>query len=499
MNISIRRKVMIAFAAFILAGGLIWFLNYYKHDILNRKLQIIEEKDVLLNTVLEARRYEKNYFLSLEVDSLRSALSYILQAEAKMHYIIDYYGKYTVAQNLDQITDELQQYKDSLISVLNLYGDDGILKTAKTPVKDLSSAHNEIESLGRIVTTDVEKMVNEERQYVKRLMKESSLYHFMALAGMFLLSVLAVVFLIFSVNRPLKVIENAIHKIVAGDYESIPKIGTGDEFEVLVASLNNMIKELNRRSESLIHSEKLASLGTLTSGVAHELNNPLNNISTSVQILLEELEDADMDYRRDLLTETEKQVDRARDIVKALLEFSRERSFSLSRVPLKGLVEDTLKLIKGDLPADVELSVKVPDDIQGPMDGRRIQQVLLNLILNGLQAMEGSGGKLTIRARKIKEEGLFCLQVEDTGKGIPEEDIPRIFDPFFSTKDVSGSFRAGSSSHSLLEQGGTGLGLSICHGILEQHGGRMEVESVLGEGTIFSVFLPLAKEDDRAH
>ncbi len=499
MKTSIRRKVMIAFAAFILAGGLIWFLNYYKHDILNRKLQIIEEKDVLLNTILEARRYEKNYFLSLDVNSLKSALSYILQAEEKMHYIVDYYGKYTAAKNLDQIIGEIQRYKDSLIAVLGFYRDDGALKAAETPTGDLSSAHNETESLGRIVTTDVEKMVNKEHQYVKRLMKESSLYHFMALAGMIVLSVLAVLFLIFNVNRPLKAIENAIHKIAAGDYESIPEIGTGDEFETLVTSLNNMIKELNRRSERLIHSEKLASLGTLTSGVAHELNNPLNNISTSVQILLEELEEADLDYKRQLLTETEKQVDRARDIVKALLEFSRERTFSLKRVPLKSLVDDTIKLIKGDLPADVELSVNVPEDIQGNMDGRRIQQVLLNLILNGLQAMENDGGRLTIRAGKIEEEALFYLQVEDTGKGIPEEDIPRIFDPFFSTKDVAGSVRTGASSHSLLEQGGTGLGLSICHGILEQHGGRMEVESELGEGTIFSVFLPFTEEDGGAH
>jgi signal transduction histidine kinase len=231
--------------------------------------------------------------------------------------------------------------------------------------------------------------------------------------------------------------------------------------------------------------------------VAHELNNPLNNISTSVQILLEELEDADLAYKKELLTETEKQIARARDIVKALLEFSRERTFSLKPVHFKELVENTIKLIKGELPANVELKVDVGNDIRGNMDGRRIQQVLLNLILNGLQAME-NGGILSIIARRQEEDGILCIQVKDSGKGIPKEHLSKIFDPFFTTKDVSGHPRPGSSSHSVIEQPGTGLGLSICHGIIEQHGGRIEVESRPGEGTTFTVYLPLGMENGEA-
>ena len=497
MKISIRKKVILAFSLFILVGGLIWSLNYYKSGILNRKLQIIEQKDTLLNIILEARRYEKNYFLSSEVDSLRDALSYIIQAEKRLNYIVDQYGRYTLARNLDQKIHELKAKKNSMIVLTGFYNEDGSLKMTEHVIEKLSKAQNETRSLGRVVTSEAEKMVEGERRYVKRLLKESRLYHLMAFAGMLILSVLAVLFLIFNVNRPLKVIENAIHKIAAGDYKNIPEIGTGDEFETLVTSLNNMINELNRRSEQLIRTEKLASLGTLTSGVAHELNNPLNNISTSVQILLEELEEADLDYKKMLLTETEIQIDRAKDIVRALLEFSRERKFSLKRVNLKGLVDNTVKLIKGEMPSDVELTVEIPEDIQGNMDGRRIQQVLLNLILNGVQAMGNGGGTLLIKANKNEEEGVFCLQVRDSGKGIPEKDIPRIFDPFFSTKDTGGNLRPGPASRSISEQGGTGLGLSICHGIVERHGGRIEVESKLGEGTVFSVYLPLAEENGR--
>jgi signal transduction histidine kinase len=235
-----------------------------------------------------------------------------------------------------------------------------------------------------------------------------------------------------------------------------------------------MIKELNKRSKIVLQTEKMASLGTLTSGVAHELNNPLNNISTSVQILLEELEEPSLTYKRELLVETEKQVERARDAVKSLLEFTRESSFSPQIVHVENLFYQTLKLIKGEVPPNVKINVDVPEDLEANLDPRRIQHVLINLILNGVQAME-EGGVLTIRASRQKNNGIFCLQVQDTGTGISEEEIPKIFDPFFTTKDVGK---------------GSGLGLSVCHGIIEQHGGRIEVSSALGKGTTFNLFIP---------
>ena len=361
-------------------------------------------------------------------------------------------------------------------------------------MRDFPAHQQKVRDLGSRITSDMEQMLAQERQYVNHLVGRSRTYQIVSLAGILVLSVVTALFLVLNVNRPLKSIENAIHKISHGDYANIPALSTGDEFESLVVSLNQMITELNRRSEQLIQTKKLASLGTLTSGVAHELNNPLNNISTSVQILLEELEETDLEYKKELLTNTEKLVDRARDIVRALLEFSRERPFKLKRVRFKELVDNTIKLIKGDLPADVEIQMEISDQIQGNVAPRRIQQVLLNLILNGVQAME-HGGTLKITAMEQKEKNIFCIQVQDTGKGIPEEDLPKIFDPFFTTRDVSASPQQDSPTHSIVDQQGTGLGLSICHGIVKQHGGRIEVKSKLGEGTTFSICLPLAGEN----
>lgn len=495
MKITLRQKVILAFSVFMLVGVLIWLLNYFKHDALNRQLLIIEQKDTLLNIILEARRYEKNYFLSLDKDELRDGLVYVQQAEKRLRNIIDTYGKYAfLSGDLDQTMPRLVAYENSLEVLLAFSQHNGLLKSGGNLSQEFSKHRIEARSLGRSVTSDVERMVKDERAYVKMLIRESKLYHIAALVGILFLSVLAVLFLVFSVNRPLKAIEDAIQKIAAGDYVDIPSTRTGDEFESLVSSLNNMISELNKRSEQLVEAKKMASLGTLTSGVAHELNNPLNNISTSVQILLEELEDTDMEYKRGLLMETERQIDRARDIVRALLEFSRERTFSLQEVGLKALVDNTIRLIKGELPADVELVTDVPDEIKGRMDSRRIQQVLLNLILNALQAME-DGGTLKITASKQEQEQMLCIQVQDTGEGIAEEDIPKVFDPFFTTRDVSSSPGSAAASQGMIGQAGTGLGLSICHGIVQQHGGRIEVQSRLGEGTTFSVYLPLAEQD----
>jgi PAS domain S-box-containing protein len=233
---------------------------------------------------------------------------------------------------------------------------------------------------------------------------------------------------------------------------------------------------LKKRSEQLIQARKLASLGVLTSGVAHEINNPLNNISTSIQIVLEELEEDNIEFKRNRLLEAEKEVERARDIVRSLLEFSRVKSLSFERVQFINLVEKAISFIKGELPPEIRINMNIPEDIEVNLDPKRIKQVLMNLILNSAQAMT-EGSVITIKAWEGMEDDakMLYFQVQDTGHGISKQDIDKIFDPFFTTKDVGI---------------GTGLGLSISHSIIEQHEGRIDVESIPGEKTKFTVILP---------
>jgi len=243
-----------------------------------------------------------------------------------------------------------------------------------------------------------------------------------------------------------------------------------------ISDRKNVEEALTKRTEQLIQSRKLASLGILTAGVAHEINNPLNNISTSIQIVLEELEEDNIEIKRNRLLEAEKQVKRAKDIVRALLEFSSEKSLSFKRVQFKNLAEKAINLLIGQLPSEISINIEVPEDIEVNLDPKRIRQVLINLILNSMQAMT-EGGVLTIKAWEGIENDvkMFYFQVQDTGRGISKQDIDKIFDPFFTTKDVGK---------------GSGLGLSISHSIIERHRGRIKVESVPGKGSKFIVILP---------
>jgi signal transduction histidine kinase len=478
MKLTLRRKIFLTFFVFLLVGGAFWSMNYFKQRHLERTIQVIEKEHDLLNTILEARRYEKNFFLTMEYRNLEDAMSYVRDGEEVLSSIIGQEGPRIHTYNLNEKLQKLRAYKEALAGMSGYY-ENGALRSPSELMENLARHGAEVRNAGKQITSDLELMLKEESDYVSRLVAEARRYHFIALAAILSLCIFTALYLVFNVNRPLKSIEGAIDRIARGDFENIPALSTGDEFASLVTSLNHMLEELNRRSEQLVQREKMASLGTLTSGVAHELNNPLNNISTSVQILMEECEEMDGDYHKELLKETEHQVDRARDIVKALLEFARDTSFSPKSVRLKPLVMKTLKLIRGEVPANVSIEVDIPDSISAELDPRRIQQVLINLIMNGVQAMEGKG-RLDIVATEMPDGKGFYLQVKDTGQGIPSENLPKIFEPFFTTKDVG--HKDGGE--------GSGLGLSVCHGIIEQHGGRIKAESEPGKGSTFTVFLP---------
>jgi len=473
MKISIRKKIFLAFAIFIVLSALIWLRSYYSQYVLNQKIQIIERKYDLLNTILEARRYEKNYFLSYDKENIVEALDYVRQAEDILREILTQYGKYTLAKNLDESIAELLTYKESLTNLLKLQEEGHLLAPPDTIEL--------IRKQGRILTSKLEQIVQKESQFTRNLIGKSKTIHLLALIPVFILSVSIALFLVFNVNHPLKIIENAITKIARGDFDNIPEIKTGDEFESLVFSLNHMIDELNRRSKQLVQAQKLASLGRLTSGVAHELNNPLNNISTSIQILIEELEEADLEYKKELLTGAEKEVERGKEIVQSLLEFARERTLSLKKVNFKDLVDSAIQQIQSQLPDNIHFDIQVPANIQASLGEQRIERVLINLIMNAVHAMK-DGGQIIIRAKNEYQKEGFSFQVIDTGVGIPKEIISKIFDPFFTTKKVGK---------------GSGLGLSIVYGIMEQHGGNISVVSEVGKGTEFTCFIPFQQPELR--
>jgi signal transduction histidine kinase len=280
--------------------------------------------------------------------------------------------------------------------------------------------------------------------------------------------------------RPLTVIEGTTKRIAQGDFKPLPVVQTRDETQSVVEAFNKMISELEKRQDQLVQAQKLSSLGILTSGIAHQLNNPLNNISTSCQILQEEIDGGNSEFIGKLLHNIDQEVDRSRDIVKGLLEFSREREFQHDLVNLENLVIRTTRLITSQLPAGVEIFTEIPEELDIYVDAQKLQEVLLNLLLNASQAMPNEVGRITVTAAEDKRAKEVEIMIKDSGCGIPDENLPHIFDPFFSTKEVGY---------------GTGLGLSVAHGIIEQHNGTLSVESRVGEGTVFTIRLPLREQN----
>jgi len=242
-----------------------------------------------------------------------------------------------------------------------------------------------------------------------------------------------------------------------------------------VLSVRNLTDE-RRIAEQLRQSEKLAALGELVAGVAHELNNPLAGISAFAQLLLEEELNAD---QRESARLIKREADRAVGVIRDLLLFSRKAGPSTMPIDINGLVQLTLRLRAYSLRSsgvqvETHLDMDLPE-VSG--DDQKLQQVILNLIVNAEYAMRRTSTKRLI-IRTAREGDTVVTEVVDTGAGMSEETLQRVFEPFFTTKP------AGE---------GTGLGLSVSYGIVEAHGGTITVESVQGRGTAFRILLPVAK------
>jgi signal transduction histidine kinase len=278
--------------------------------------------------------------------------------------------------------------------------------------------------------------------------------------------------------KPLRIIKEATEDIALGRFSKIEVVDTRDEMQQVMEAFNIMVKELERRQDQLVQSQKLSSIGTLTAGVAHQLNNPLNNISTSCQIAVDDFDAGDPALIKQMLSNIEQETYRARDVVQGLLEFSRSKEFKLHAANLQNVVKRSVLLVKSQVPSAIDIVVDIPENLFLPMDAQRIQEVLIIMIINASQAITGEG-KISLSASVDIAENQAVIEITDTGKGVSDEIKDRLFDPFYTTKE---------------EGQGTGLGLSIAYGIIQKHNGRIMVESLVGNGASFFIYLPLQAE-----
>jgi signal transduction histidine kinase len=237
-----------------------------------------------------------------------------------------------------------------------------------------------------------------------------------------------------------------------------------------------MLEELDSRQTAMVESHKLKAIGTLTAGVAHELNNPINNIMLTAYSLLEEYEELSKKDMLEMINDLIKEADRSRSIVRNLLDFARESESVSELLDLGVLVQETLKLASNQIKvSDVKVDITVQPNLpQVRGDKQKLKQVFLNIILNAVAAVQ-KHGEIKIDVEQTDPRGFLAVHIRDDGCGIADHILPYIFDPFFTAK------KPGK---------GSGLGLSVSQGIVNIHGGRIHVESEEGEYTRFTVFLP---------
>jgi signal transduction histidine kinase len=398
--------------------------------------------------------------------------------------------------------------------VLHLLDDKGIIKRSTEPelIGERSEAKNlpialrgvEVKGLefrkrvGGRVYEELKPIMNEKRCYPchgssKRVLGVLRIAHdfrpaelaiintrnrniLISLIGFFV-AVFLIIFLSRGMLAPLSSVVGAFREITRkGDFSERIEVKTQDEVGVVAEAFNQMVNQLKTVQEQLIQSEKMAAVGRLASGIAHEIRNPLAIILQGTYLV-----EAELGQKNEEISKTiemiKNSVRRANNIIHRLLEYARSSEMEVSPQNISKVIDEGISIVEKQATfKNIEIEKNYPQDaILVNADKTTLPQVFLNLTTNAIDAMP-QGGKIKIRAYK---EGDWCvIHFQDTGKGIPQSELPKIFEPFYTTK-VPGE--------------GTGLGLAMVQLIIERHRGRISVESQLGKGTKFIIKLPLAK------
>ncbi len=294
------------------------------------------------------------------------------------------------------------------------------------------------------------------------------------------------VYLIRGITTPIRSLVMASKQMAAGNYTKKIDVVSSDEMGYLCETFNMMIDAIAERDRKLkeqtemqmAQSEKLASLGRLASGIAHEINNPLTGVLTYSTVLYEEIKDPG--YQADLKVIIDETL-RCREIVKGILDFARETKIDKRPANINKIINELLAILEKHVTfQNIKINKDLGEDLPDfNLDTNQIKSVLNNLAVNAADAMSG-GGELTVKTRYDDQGRKIIVTVTDTGTGISRENLTKIFDPFYTTKETGK---------------GTGLGLSVTYGIVQRHNGTIRVESTLGAGTTFTVEFPVDAEN----
>lgn len=463
------RKRLIFITVLFFGFGALMVPNYsWQIFSLEKKLQALENFHNLYDDVLELRRHEKNFLFGVGDENISIIFHYLDNIQVDVALLADDILEVTERKEFHDLLASLRQYNE----IFKKYSysakiDHDVIRTHGKAMVDFT----------RNLLTRKQAAIYQDLRWIHYSFITITTVFFFLMVFLFKLQVRNVL------NR-LAFVQKATRDVIKDKFTPIvDNAKKRDEVSELILAFNKMVTELDARKEQLVQSRKLAAIGTFSSGIAHELNNPLNNISLSADMLREEYSSLPESEAMEIIDDIISQTERASLVVRNLLDFSREKAPSSAPLDIKEVVDHTHKLIANQLMISaIWFENYIHDDLPQIMgDMQKLQQVFINLFVNSIQAMP-QGGLIYVDAQVVPD-GYLRVIVNDTGPGIPPDIIGHIFDPFYTTKEVGA---------------GTGLGLSIVYGIIKKHGGYIEVKSTVNVGTTFSIYLPIVGNEETA-
>ncbi|MGW8301444.1 MAG: ATP-binding protein, partial [Desulfobacterales bacterium] len=463
-RISLHLQINLGFLLiflFVLAISVTLVLNMYSVENRLQWLEIVNEYAVEME---QTRLFEKNYFLY--GTNLNDAVENAFQTNALLDRNAEEIRKLLGENGQADALENIRRY-EGLLQRLEL------LEKREARDAEYKRAKNEIEpelrKYGHQLLSYGQDMMRREK---KSLTDAISRSRYITIYSLIILLVFLGIYAFYLDKHLLKTIKRFstyAQRIASGDYTPImPARAYRDEFTELALAFNRMILDLENREAILIQSHKMRAVGTLTAGVAHELNNPLNNITLTADMLLEDYDTLIDAERKEMIADVVNEAGRSKKIISNLLDFARESGSQLEPLDLVHLLKETINLASNQIKlSGIKIEFQTADNLPRVHgDSQQLEQVFLNLILNSIDASP-KGSKIQVIIVPADDPRYLAVKIIDFGSGIPNHILGSIFDPFFTTKGKGK---------------GTGLGLSVSQGIVGKHGGRIRVSSREGAG-----------------
>ena len=468
---KIKKKVYFSNAVLIALIILIGSFALRDLNLILTKFRFTVIADELNASFLAMRLAEKNYLLYGDPDTLDDIQELIENSSISMENVKMDIVRAVGQDKYNQLKTNLEEYLQS-IKVTSHEAEIGMgLEINRDTLVRLRLAGRHLKQFSESITAL-------ERDGVGGIIAKSKNVLLYSFLGVVFFALFFTYLIVANIGQSLGKVVELTQSIAKGSYEKITRQSPNNEMGAVIDAVNSMAEELQHREKEILQSKRLASIGILVTGVAHELNNPLNNISMIAQTYAEVYDQLEREQRIDFMHRVEEETERLRIIIKNLLDFSRPKERHLVENEINHVIQKTITLVQNMLNvSNIKLHINFAEDLPTVyIDDHQVQQVLVNLTTNAIQAM-GNTGDLSLATRYLEDCDEVEIEIRDTGKGIEPKFLDHIFDPFFTTK----------------EEGGTGLGLWVSYGIIKNHGGNLRVESIEDIGTAFFVTLPSCK------